>query len=167
MSRSGYSDDLDNWSMIKWRGAVQSAIKGKRGQQLLREIAAALDAMPVKELIAHDFEADGSYCTLGVVGCARGLDMSGLDPEDYHAVAETFGIARALAQEIVYENDEYLCEWEWVEVEICGPMREHYPDWGRHTRGFSVPAKDVAARRWHHMRTWVASHLKAEGAPND
>jgi hypothetical protein len=41
MSRSGYSDDCDGWALIRWRGAVNSAIKGRRGQQALREIVAA------------------------------------------------------------------------------------------------------------------------------
>lgn len=37
MSRSGYTDDCDDqWALIRWRGAVNSAIKGKRGQQALR-----------------------------------------------------------------------------------------------------------------------------------
>ena len=39
MSRSGYSDDLDNWDLIRWRGQVSSAIRGKRGQGFLRELA--------------------------------------------------------------------------------------------------------------------------------
>lgn len=30
MSRSGYNDDIDNWQMIKWRGQVASAVRGKR-----------------------------------------------------------------------------------------------------------------------------------------
>ena len=47
MSRSGYSDDIDdNWAHIMWRGRVASSIRGKRGQAMLRELLAALDAMP-------------------------------------------------------------------------------------------------------------------------
>lgn len=57
MSRSGYSDDLDSWSMIRWRGAVTSATRGARGQAFFREMLAALDAMPEKKLIADDLEA--------------------------------------------------------------------------------------------------------------
>jgi hypothetical protein len=47
MSRSGYSDDHSEWDLIRWRGAVASAIRGKRGQAFLRELLVALDAMPV------------------------------------------------------------------------------------------------------------------------
>lgn len=60
MSRSGYADWCDdNWAMIRWRGAVASAVRGKRGQAFLRELATTLDAMPEKRLIggaAYDAE---------------------------------------------------------------------------------------------------------------
>jgi len=107
MSRSGYCEDLDHWEMIKWRGQVASAIRGKRGQACLREMLAALDAMPVKELIAGELEQDGEVCALGALGKARGVDMTTLDPEDPDGVAVVFGIAPQLAREIVYENDEH------------------------------------------------------------
>jgi hypothetical protein len=71
MSRSGYSDDCKNEGL--WRAAVARAVCGKRGQAFVREMAATLDAMSVKELIAG-------------VGLA-------------------FGVARALACEIAYQND--------------------------------------------------------------
>lgn len=109
MSRSGYSDDFgcDNqWGLIRWRGAVASSIRGKRGQAFLQEMAEALDAMPEKRLIAHSLKAEGGVCAIGSVGERRGVDMSALDPEDYSQVAGTFGIASPLAQEIVWLNDE-------------------------------------------------------------
>ena len=54
MSRSGYHDGIDQWDLIRWRGAVASAIRGKRGQAFLREMLDALDALPEPKLIAHD-----------------------------------------------------------------------------------------------------------------
>ena len=115
MSRSGYSDDdCDNWSLIKWHGAVKSAIRGNRGQTFLREMLAALDALPEPKLIVGELEEeDGSVCALGAVGKARGLDMSGIDPYDRETVAAKFGIASAMAAEIMYENDEDFC---WAKV---------------------------------------------------
>ena len=116
MSRSGYSDDCDQWSMILWRGAVKQAIRGRRGQAFLREAIRALDALPEPRLIACDLQAPtGEVCFLGAVGVSRGLDMSDLDPEDIEAVAEAFGISAAMAREIVYENDE--AEWRTVSPE--------------------------------------------------
>jgi hypothetical protein len=108
MSRSGYVEDLDPWEHIRWRGAVASAIKGKRGQALLKEMLASMAAMPVKCLVAENLIEDdsGAVCALGAVGKARDIDMAPIDPEDSAAVAETFGIAQAMAQEIVWINDE-------------------------------------------------------------
>lgn len=160
MSRSGYSEDCDGWALIRWRGAVSSSIRGKRGQQLLRETLAALDAMPVKELIAHELAKEGEYCTLGVVGKARGMDLESLDPEDREVVAGAFGIAPALAAEIVYENDECIRDEEFVSVEICGPMRCNYPDWGNHSRSVLVRSETAAHKRWVHMRNWIASNIQ-------
>lgn len=102
MSRSGYTEECDNeWDAIRWRGAVASSIKGKRGQAFLAEMVEALDAMPEKRLIAHDLRKGGEVCAIGSVGAKRGVEMEDLDPEDY------VGIARPLVQEIEFMNDEY------------------------------------------------------------
>lgn len=148
MSRSGYSDDCDdNWAMIRWRGYVASAIRGKRGQAFLREMLAALDAMPEKKLIANDLvRGDGCVCAIGAVGKARGVDMSGLDPEDSATVAHAFGINEKLAQEIVYLNDE--AEW-WERDENGNAIRE----------GDSFK-KITPEGRWRRMRAWVANQIK-------
>lgn len=106
MSRSGYSEDLDNWQLIKWRGAVASAIRGRRGQAFLREMLMAMDAMPNKRFIASELEKEGEVCALGSVGKARALDMNDLDPYDHETVAAKFDVSHALACEIMYVNDE-------------------------------------------------------------
>lgn len=121
MSRSQYIDDCDdNWQMIKWRGMVSSAIRGKRGQQFLKDLLTALDAMPVKALIADELEQDGEVCAIGALGKARGIDMSKIDPEDPPQVAGAFNIAECLAQEVVFENDEQCShetpEQRWVSM---------------------------------------------------
>lgn len=109
MSRHGYSDDIDQWALIKWRGQVASAIRGKRGQRLLIDLVQALDAMPEKALIAEkliDHEDDDAVCALGAVGVKRGIAMEQLDPEEPECVAEAFDVAEQLAREITYVNDE-------------------------------------------------------------
>jgi hypothetical protein len=129
MSRSGYSDDCDDqWEFIMWRGAVKRAMSGARGQAFLKEMLAALDALPEKKLIAHELEADGAVCAIGAVGKSRGVDMASVDPENSDKVASTFGIARAMACEIAYMNDEgtgretpearYERMREWIKSEI-------------------------------------------------
>ena len=136
MSRSGYSEDCDGWAMIRWRGAVASAIRGKRGQAFLREMLDALDAMPVKRLIDDDLVHGGEVCAIGSVGVKRGIDMSKIDPHDRDQVAEAFDIPRALACEIEFENDDG-CGW-------------------RH---------DTPEQRFGRMRAWVESHIKKTPTP--
>lgn len=114
MGRSGYTDDWsDNWLMIQWRGAVASAIRGKRGQSFLRECLTALDAMLEKRLVANSFQRlDGEVCVLGAVAKARGklsaLHSIDVDEDENVSgkVAAVMGISRALAAEIMYKNDE-------------------------------------------------------------
>jgi hypothetical protein len=113
MSRSGYTDDCDEGRLNLWRGAVASAIRGKRGQAFLREMLAAFDALPEKKLIEEDLVALNplaadrlEVCSLGAVGVRRGLDMTEIDPDDYKGIAKELGIPEALAREVMYQNDE-------------------------------------------------------------
>lgn len=159
MSRSGYSDDCDNLGL--WRGAVASSIKGKRGQAFLKEALARLDAMPVKELVSGELEADGQFCTLGVVGAGRGLDLSKIDTYDHEALSGLFDIAGPLAQEIMYMNDEAVSEGKWVEVEIFGPIRPYE----QRRTSIRVPDPVAARRRWQYMRDWIDSNIAAEAVP--
>lgn len=112
MSRSGYDDNIDDeWQLIRWRGAVASAIRGKRGQAFLKEMLAALDALPEPKLLKKELEADGAVCAIGAVGRARGVDMSKIDPEVPAQVCNAFDIPDALAREIMFENDEGVAYW--------------------------------------------------------
>jgi hypothetical protein len=116
MSRSGYNDDYDISAVAMWRGQVASAIRGRRGQAFLRDLLAALEALPDKRLIADHMERDGCVCATGALGKARGVDMTQIDKfidaedddEDVVAywVAEAFDIASPLAREVLYMNDE-------------------------------------------------------------
>jgi hypothetical protein len=108
MSRSNYTYDVDDqWQAIMYRGAVISAMRGARGQKLLKDIVVALDALPEPKLIAEELEADGCFCTLGAVANLRGVSFSRLN-EYYapHHVSKPLNIASALAAEVMYMNDE-------------------------------------------------------------
>lgn len=129
MSRSGYSDDLDNWALIKWRGQVASSIRGKRGQKFLKDLLQALDEMPIKELIDGELECEDGVCALGSLGQKRGIDMKELDPEEPEMVGKAFDISSQLAAEVVYENDE-------------GSFKSENPE-----------------DRWKRMRAWVESKI--------
>lgn len=136
MSRSGYIDDNDDvLSFGRWRGRVASAIRGKRGQHLLRDLIAALDALPEKKLIAHTVEQDGCFCALGAVAHLRGTDLdqgqNGGEGYDFEAdrAAARLDIAEPLAKEVVYMNDEAWWDDETPES------------------------------RWTRMRQWAVSNL--------
>lgn len=137
MSRSGYNDDCDEGIGL-WRGAVAKAINGKRGQAFLRELADAMDAMPEKKLIAGELEREGCFCTLGVIGASRGLDMSKIEYEYPDMVGRAFGISRAMAAEIEYMNDE-------VSDYVYGVGYERETD----------------EKRWVRMRKWVSDNIAA------
>lgn len=130
MSRSGYGECY-GWALICWRGAVASATKGKRGQAFFNELLVAMDKMPVRRLIAGELEASGEFCTLGVLGNSRGLDMGKIDPDEPEQVSSAFDIACALAQEVVYMNDEY-----------GGDYLEETPE-----------------DRWMRMRNWISDQI--------
>ena len=137
MSRSGYADGCDDdLALGRWRGMVASAIRGKRGQKLLTDLAAALDAMPEKALIIGELEtAEGEVCALGALGKARGLDMAAIDPSEPDVVAAAFDIAECLAQEIVWMNDEY----------------------------FDAYTAKTPEERWRGMRKWAAKQIHNAG----
>lgn len=135
MSRSNYSEDWegDGTPLEFYRNAVGRAMNGRRGQAFFREMLAALDAMPVKRLIDCDLEReDGSVCAIGAVGKARGIDMTGLDPEDAENVGAIFKIAPAMVREIVFFNDDEFT--------------------------YQVP-DETPERRWQRMRDWVAKQI--------
>jgi hypothetical protein len=135
MSRSGYTDDAENVEL--WRAAVDSALSGQRGQAFLREMLAAFDALPKKCLIADELvTAEGECCAIGSVALRRGLDVSKVDMDDRDEVAEVFGIAPAMAAEIMWLNDEYLA---W-----------------RH--GGCEP--EEPALRFERMRSWIVSQIQ-------
>lgn len=108
--RCGYSDELDQRELAMWRGRVASSIRGKRGQKLLRELLAALDAMPEKRLIREELvDGDGDVCLLGAAARARGIpNIAAIDPEDHDSLGKLFNVAPCLIQEIEFANDD---EW--------------------------------------------------------
>ena len=112
------------------QGAVQVSVVIADGVERILKTGDALDAMPDKRLIADSLQAEGEFCTIGVLGAKRGVDMAALDPDDREAVGEAFGISPAMASEIVFMNDE-------------GSWQTETPE-----------------QRWVRMRKWVDSNIQ-------
>lgn len=155
MSRHGYTDDAENFAM--WRGRVASAIRGKRGQKMLRELRDALDAMPEKRLVARQLQtAAGECCTLGCLARSKGVDLSEVidaDDDVLHEfgaeLADRLDVAECLIQEIEYWNDE--CGERAV---TTGPGAWHW-------------VHETPEERWTRMRAWVEKHIKPAPQNND
>lgn len=136
MSRSGYSDDGDNIAM--WRGQVANAIRGKRGQQFLRDLITGLDALPEKVLIANQLQDKdtGCVCALGAVGLKRGVELAPLEAaaedSDGDTLGRAFDVARQLALEVEYINDEA----GWYQ--------------------------ETPRRRWERVRAWAIENLNGD-----
>lgn len=132
MGRSGYVDDFDEiGSLNLYRATVERSLRGKRGQAFLREMAAALDAMAVKELIDDEIVSeDGRVCGIGAVAVARKMDVSQLDEDDGDDVGKAFGISPSMAREIAFVNDNDF-----------------------------APRTETTAERWTRVRAWVAAQL--------
>ena len=117
MSRYCDSGDYgyEPWMEGQAAGAMRSAIRGRRGQQLLRDLIAGLDALPVRELAAGSLEdpETGCVCALGAVWLQRGADAVTLrfdptDPDvDWRDLAEPFDISETLANAVVGQNEYY------------------------------------------------------------
>jgi hypothetical protein len=131
VSRAGYSEDCDDqWQFICYRGAVTSAMRGQRGQAFLRELRDALDAMPEKRLIKEELVKEGEVCALGAVARMRGIDPEAIDAYDHDNIHAPFGIANALAREIIWTNDE------------------------------SWPYPKTPEERWRKVRWWVEANIQ-------
>ena len=155
MSRSGYSDDYgddDPLALGRYRAMVASATRGKRGQALLKDILIGMNGMPVKRLIKEELEqSDGAVCAIGAAGKLRGVDMSGLDPEDAETVAGRFNIADCLAREIVWMNDESGWSGEYVFVDGV----DYWGHRGIHKR----MRKETPEECFDRMRKWVRAQI--------
>jgi len=151
MSRHGYVefDGDDPLAEGRWRGAMLSALRGKRGQAFLRELLEAINAIPDKLLVANKFTRGGEVCALGSVAVRRGIDLTEFEPGegedswdddvDHDALAAKFGIASCMAREIMYENDE-------------GGWRE------------------TPQERWKRVRDWVIRNIRSpstSGVPHE
>jgi hypothetical protein len=171
MSRSGYSDEGDHWDMIRWRGAVKSAMRGKRGQAFLRELRDTLDAMPEKRLVSGAFRRDTpeivpktvwkndggmqqeivnierppGVCTIGSVLVGRGMDDSKLGQLN-SAIEQTYGseLSEIVAKELGIAPA--------LVAEVMYMNDEYTYD----------PDKEKPEDRWQRIRDWVEKQLSSE-----
>jgi hypothetical protein len=106
--RINYSDDEDYPGQFDlWQANCERSLRGKNGQQELRELKAALLALPSKELIGDLLEdEDGGVCAVGAYAKHKGIDLSKFDPEDAtDEVGIAGGMPALVAWKVVEMND--------------------------------------------------------------
>ena len=150
MSRFWDSGDDSEMPLALWRQAIENALSGRKGQATLRELEAALLALPQKRLIEGALCHDGEVCALGALALKRGA----IDPEnppylEDGGAAEVgdwaehhLGVRYALAWEIQWHNDE-------------GQWQGDYLRRGR---------AETPEERYERVLAWVRSRIKAEAA---
>jgi len=90
----------------------QRSLQGRKGQAALRELEAALLALPEKRLIAEHLEdANGDVCTIGALARFKGKitdEIKELGEYEMETVGERLGIPRMVAWKIVEITDIQL-----------------------------------------------------------
>lgn len=144
-------DGEGSMSYGMWRANVQRAINGRRGQQALADLEAALLALPEKRLIAGALCTEfGEVCTVGALIVHKRV-AAGEDRDDviadlansyFNMASETAeagrdhaGLTFTLAWELAELNDEDL-------------------------------AGMTDVRRYDAVLAWVRAHRRAAGAPS-
>lgn len=117
-----------------WQQAVRNAIRGRKGQAILRELREALLALPQPRLISGSVAYEGEVCAIGALAASRltkgpikltewfvstgSREIGSLEEleerfgnwiDDEIGTVElgmSMGLTRALAWGISYENDE-------------------------------------------------------------
>lgn len=181
MSRVDWTDELGTPGQFAlWAANCRRSLRGKAGQRALRELEAALLALPVKELAQRAVALDGQVCAVGAVLAARKANSDGITVEeaidllaqemgsketqaDIETVemGEALGMPHLVAWSVVWENDEGAPAGEYILVE--GPARQHeqIQPWAD-PRGVQQWQPLGADKRYAWMLAWVRHHLQKE-----
>lgn len=133
--RISYSDEEEYPGQFDlWQANCRRSIKGTRGQRELRELEAALVALPEKRLIHGELTDDsGGVCAIACYAKHKGVDLSPFDLDDESDQAGIkAGMPRLVAWKVVELNDielervteeqRYLAVLEWVREQLAAPM---------------------------------------------
>lgn len=169
MGRTSWTefDGEDSREHALFQGRLSRSLRGKAGQAALRELEAALVAMPEPELYSGVFaQPSGEVCALGALAVAKKVAAgvsraealavcADVDPDLSEEVGEDLGFPRLVAQAVVWENDEAnTTVWEVAEGP-AHPQRGIYP-----YKGGIAYIRDVTPReRYDAMLAWVRSVL--------
>lgn len=91
MSRVYMSEDMTLGAHELWTANAERAIRGKAGRRFLRELRAAMEALPDKRLIEGSFSLGGEVCAMGAVAVQREIAAGKTREEALALVEEVWG----------------------------------------------------------------------------
>ena len=159
--RLNYSDEEDFPGQYElWQANCRRSLRSRAGQRELRELEAALLALPEKRLI-HGALQDGTggMCAIAAYGQRKGVDLSTFDPEyDSDDVGIAGGMPKLVAWKVVERNDvlldDYYVTAEGPTKPEPGWYREHYENRGVHQRMTYTPEE-----RYQKVLAWVREQI--------
>ena len=171
--RLSYSDDEEfTGQFALWQANTDRSIAGKRGQSALRELEAALVALPRKRLIrgAVADAQTGDVCAVGALSLSIALRsgederdalrrLEAIDPDDDEGTtdeAERLGVPRMVAWRLVALNDLEL-EDRYAMAE--GPMPRGSYGY-EYLAGYQIRVPITPEERYERVLAWVRSKLK-------
>lgn len=175
--RIGYSEEEDFAGQFElWQANCQRSLNGKKGQAALRELEAALLALPEKRLIANKMiDADGEVCAIGALAKHKGRDLVAETREQLSAIGiEHFddeidgdgemeeigvelGMPRLVAWKVVCQND---IEIDGYYVTLPGPYR-----WFQEQQQLRAYVPVTPEIRYDKMLAWVQRQTERTNTP--
>jgi hypothetical protein len=112
--RIGYSDEEDYPGQFGlWQGNCSRSLSGRNGQASLRELEAALVALPSKRLIANELDDGEDVCAIGALVRYK-QHTPKADPEcEMEDIGVECGMPRLVAWKVVELNDIEL-DYRWT-----------------------------------------------------
>lgn len=157
--RINYCEDEDRPGQFAlWQANCDRSIRGKVGQRELRELKAALLALPEKRLIHGALEdEEGGVCAIAAYGKRKGVDLSKFDPEDdSDDVGIAGGMPRLVAWKVVALNDVEIDDY-FVYAE--GPTKPDYPYQSYENRGVWQRMHFTPEERYEKVLAWVQRQI--------
>lgn len=155
--RINWSDEEDvPGQFALWNANCERSLRGKQGQQELRELKAALLALPEKRLIHGSLTDDNNgVCAIACYARHKGVDLSKFDPEDESdEVGIAAGMPRLVAWKVVALNDVVLESWDGY---VEGPRTQSEARYGGHGVWLHRPL--TAEERYDRVLAWVREKL--------
>lgn len=153
MSRVNYNDDGDDWSEIRWHGALKRAVNSKRGQALLHSLYDALIALPSKRLISNHLSKDGDVCALGALASYQRVQTQGISWDSAKLIEEHIEESidwwdgnEPIEQVAKRFNAAYTLIWTIIEQNECIDVFQ--------------PGKVTPEERYKRVLSWIQHHIK-------